>query len=103
MGKSQIRAIRVPLTEEQKELIRSTANIEIKEVVFAALISHDEPLENELDSEADRELAEVIWQGTDDFKRNISNAPEVKAAFEKYAGHLLDDIDPESPMIVLLR
>ena len=93
-------AIRIPLTDEQKALIRRVSGTEVQEAVFAAEVSHDQPLENELTSEADNALAEAVLRSNQDFVGHARNAPDIKRAFEKHIGH---ELDPGMPAVVLLR
>lgn len=99
-GAGRVRAIRVPLTDEQKDIIRRASGAEVTEVVFAAPVAHDRPLENELTSEGDRQLAEILWANTGDFFARAADAPDVKAGFEKYIRH---ELDPKWPASVFVR
>jgi hypothetical protein len=95
-----VRAIRVPLTDEQRDVIRRASGAEVREVIFAAPVDHDRPLVNELTADSDRELARILWENTGDFFKRAEDHPEVKAAFEEYVGHVLD---PQWPVSILFR
>lgn len=100
MGRKRIAVVHIPLSDQQKALIRSLTGADLHEVVMAGLVSQHESLENELTSETDRVLGEAIWHSNADFMRHMNNAYETKKAFEKQIGHQLD---PQAPAIAALR
>lgn len=100
MTSERMAAIRIPLTDEQRRQIREATGADVREAVFAAPVSAEGELENELVTEAGQEVAGIVWQNHHDFLRNLDKQLPVRRAFEERIGH---ELDPKSPTMVFLR
>lgn len=94
---THVRAIRVPLTESQREMIRQATGEDVHEAIVAAPTDSEMPLESEAVLGAG---AQILWDGTASFLRNLGCYPTIQAGYEEYIEH---PVDPNEPAIAVLR
>jgi len=99
MEKNRIAIVRLPLTEEQRNFVRSVTGSEVTEALVAGYAG-EERLQNEISSEDAESLAKVLWDVNTGFLKNLEGAPNIRDAFVDHMGHNLDD---RTPFVAMLR
>jgi hypothetical protein len=99
MGNKRLRAVSVPLTEGQREVLRAATGQQVSEAIFAGLVPDDAKLMNEITEEEDPELLVALRAGTDFFLARIDSLPGAKQLWESYIEHGVHEVPP--PMIFL--
>ena len=97
---TRIRAVRVPLTDEQRALIGAATGEDVREAVIAARVDHDELIEGEVVVADGGFAMETLENGTKFFINRLDQFPVIKGGYEHYTEH---PIDSEEPAIALLR
>lgn len=81
MADQRVAGIVIPLTAEQKEMIKRISGADASEVVFVAQTSAGQRLQGELTSAADQELARMLWLTNQEFNNELSKKPDVLQAW----------------------
>ena len=92
--------ISMPLTDEQRAQIGERTGTNPTEALVVGVVSTDEPIENELTSDADREFAQVLWDSNQQFVEAMDQSGAVLDAYVEHMGHKLH---PDAPNIVWFR
>lgn len=90
--------ISIPLTPEQKSLIKSVSGAECQEAMFVGKTSSEKPLRNELTAPADAEMAKMLWATNQDFTKDFKKDADLAKLREKNGGQKWAE-----PTLVFLR
>ena len=95
--KTPHRAVRIPLTEQQRRIIFEATGDEVSEAIIARPMDVGPTLDGEVD---DTTLAEAVWNGSGEFRDRLSDYPALREHYEAYIEH---SIDLDEPFVVILR